>query len=76
MYCGPGNPQIVYHMEDQDRTARPLVETALEKYLGVNVTNTLKPTVHCQKAANKAMSALRLIHIAFSNINLFVYLFI
>ena len=46
---------------------KPLEETHNEKDLGVHASNTLKPTLHCSKAANKAMCALRLLRMAFGS---------
>ena len=46
---------------------KTLEETHKEKDLGVHVSNTLKPTLHCSKAANKAMCALRLFRMAFGS---------
>ena len=67
MHCGPSNPRITYYMKQEGRQLYPLAETTLEKDLGVHVSNTLKPTTHCQRAANKAMSALKLSRIAFDH---------
>ena len=40
----------------------------MEKDLGVYVTNSLKPTFNCSKAANKAMSALKLLRMTFGKL--------
>ena len=48
-----------------DGDLKQLETTECESTLGVYICNTLKPTAHCCKAANKAMSALRLLKIAF-----------
>ena len=40
-----------------------------EKDLGVLVTSSLKPTEHCLKAANRGMSALRLLRTSFNQLN-------
>ena len=69
MHCGSGNPKVDYVMTGTDGVARVLQETAAEKDLGVHITNTLKPTFHCQKAANKATSALRLLRLSFDRID-------
>ena len=68
MHCGASNPKIQYTMT-QDNVTKPLEETCQEKDLGVMVTNTLKPTLHCMKAGNKGMSALKLLQMAFGTIN-------
>ena len=69
MYCGPKNSKSEYYMVDEDGVMRKIEETCLEKDLGVYISNTLKPSLHCQKAANKGMSALRLIKMAFDRID-------
>ena len=70
MHCGSKNPESVYTLLQCDTNqAKSLDKTAMEKDLGVYVTNTFKPTTHCKKAANKAMSALKLLKIAFSKLN-------
>ena len=43
-------------------------ETVAEKDLGVHIVNSLKSTYHCEKAANKAMSALKLLRITFDRL--------
>lgn len=70
MHCGPKNPRTDYEMTQHDtRQPAPLSKTTFEKDLGVYVTNTLKPSMHCKKAANKAMSALKLLQMAFNHLN-------
>ena len=54
-------------MKQEGGQLYPLAETTLEKDLGVHVSNTLKPTTHCLRAANRAMSALKLSRIAFDH---------
>ena len=44
---------------------KKLEETEAERDLGVCISNTMKPTLHFRKAASKAMSALKLMRIAF-----------
>ena len=56
-------------MTDQDSIPRSIQETTLEKDLGVYMSNTLRASNHCQKAANKGMSALRLMKAAFTRID-------
>ena len=68
MHCGSSNARGLYDMR-QANDEIVLEETTLERDLGVNVSNTLKATKHCQVAANKAMSSLRLLRMAFSNLN-------
>ena len=52
-------------MKQADGQKMVLGKTEVEKDLGVHVANTLKPTTHCHRAANKGMSALKLMRIAF-----------
>ena len=52
-------------MKQQGKNQQLLSKTTVEKDLGIYVSNTLKPTAHRKKAANKAMSALKLLRIAF-----------
>jgi len=68
MHCGSSNAHNEYHMR-QANNEIVLEETTLERDLGVTVTNTLKATKHCHLAANKAMSSLRLLRMAFSSLN-------
>ena len=49
-----------YHMVDNG-ISRNLSVTSEEINLGVYVTNTLKPSTQCLKAANKAMAVLRMV---------------
>ena len=70
MHCGYSNPRRSYLMEQADGSERTLDETEVEKDFGVFIVNTLKPTTHCQRAANKAMSALKLLRISFESLNI------
>ena len=45
-----------------------LQTTDAERDLGVTITRDLKPTSHCQRAANRAMMALRLLKNAFDGL--------
>ena len=63
MHCGSGNPRMDYHMRGQ-----VLQTTDAERDLGVTVTSDLKPSTHCQRAANRAMMALRLLRNAFDSL--------
>ena len=69
MHCGANNPKDEYLMKTDGSTLVSLSETLVEKDLEVHVSNTLKLTTHCHKAANKAMSALRLLRTSFDNLN-------
>ena len=71
MHCGYSNPRRSYFVEQADGSERTLDETEVEKDLGVFIINTLKPTTHCQWAANKAMSALKLLRISFESLNMY-----
>ena len=62
MHCGSSNPKMDYHMKELK-----LQTTEDEKDLGVTVTSDLQPSVHCQRAANRAMVALRLLKSSFSS---------
>ena len=64
MHCGSANLELNYFM-DQNGEPYQLECTESEKDLGVHVSKSLKPTLHCHKAANRAMSALKLLRIAF-----------
>ena len=57
MYCGPSNPKRSYDMEALSGERENLEESCSEKDLGIHIVNSLKPTFHCKKAANKAMSS-------------------
>ena len=48
---------------------RLLRRRLLKKDLGAHMTDTLKPTIQCSKAANQAMSVLRLLRMAFGHLN-------
>ena len=60
MHLGRGNPQSIYHME-----GTVLKTTDVEKDLGVWMSETLKPSVQCKKAATKANQTLGQISRAF-----------
>jgi hypothetical protein len=64
MYFGNNNPKNQYHL---DGTSLEVITE--EKDLGVIVTDNLKPTKQCTKAASKAMNSLRLIKRAFTYID-------
>ena len=66
MHCGSSNLGHEYYMNTVAGDPMVLQKTLEEKDLGVHITSSLKPTVQCQKAANKAMSALRLLRSTFS----------
>ena len=69
MYCGNKNSKTEYYMTESDKTLKKVEETLLEKDLGVYISDTLKATSHCQKAASRGMSALRLMRLSFDQIN-------
>ena len=54
-------------MKQEGGQLHHLAETTLEEDLGVHVLNSLKPTTHCLRAANKTMSALKVSRIAFDH---------
>lgn len=60
MHLGQHNPENTYYMQGV-----ALNKTSSERDLGIIVTNTLKSTEHCQKAAKKGMAALRTLKSAF-----------
>ena len=64
------NMHIDYQVRGDNGQYSSLKETMDEKDLGINVTNTLKPTTHCQRAASKAMSALRLLRLSFDHLHI------
>ena len=70
MHCGATNPKTSYHMKMTDGQEKVIGQREVEKDLGVYIVNTLKPTTHCRRAANKTMSALKLLTIAFECLNL------
>ena len=57
VHCGKRNPRFTYNMKC-DGDLKQLETTECEMDLGVYICNTLKPTVHCCKAAYNTMSAL------------------
>ena len=69
MHLGATNTKEDYYMRDNHGQERKLEETVLEKDLGIYVSNTLKPTEHCHRAASKAMSALRILYNVFDSLN-------
>ena len=68
MHLSTKSLHINYQMTGNDGQPSTLKETSVEKHLGIHVSDTLKPTAHCQRAANKAMSALRLLRRAFDQL--------
>ena len=60
MHVGRGNPQNLYNMEGHQ-----LEFTEVERDIGVMVTNTLKPSAQCAKAARTAQAVLGQISRAF-----------
>ena len=68
MHLGTKNLHIDYQMMGVDGQPSTLEETSVEEDLGIHVADTLKPTAHCQRAANKAMSALRLLRRSFDRL--------
>ena len=63
MHCGSANPKTEYKMMGQK-----LQTTEVERDLGVAITSDLKPSTHCQRAANRAMVALRLLRASFDRL--------
>ena len=68
MHCGSSNPGHDYYMNIIAGDPMVLQKTLEEKDLEVSITSSLKPTVHCQKAASRAMSALRLLRSSFNSL--------
>ena len=68
MHVGHNNMRREYTMESEGVRVK-LQETLEEKDLGVWITNDLKPSTHCVKAAKKASQALRLLKVAFEEID-------
>ena len=60
--------QTTYTMEDHCIT-RTLQQIEEEKDLGVYTTSDLKSSTQCNKAANKAMSILRIVNRAFKRLD-------
>ena len=69
MHCGMLNSKTEYYMTSQEGT-RKIQETKLEKDLGAIVADNLKPASHCQKAASRGMTALRLMKASFDRIDI------
>ena len=71
MHVGHSNPCHDYTMRlpGGDVTEK-LAASKVERDLGVHVTDTLKATTHCQIAARKASSALRLLKMAFPTLKI------
>ena len=53
MHIGKNNPKFEYKMDNDT-----LDSTSIEKDIGVHITSDLKPTKHCEIAANKARAVL------------------
>ena len=68
MHCGTNNPRHNYSITQADDT-KLLQETCLERDLGVTIESSLKQTAHCEKAARKGMSALRLLKTSFNSVS-------
>jgi len=60
--------QDLENLERQPTYTLDLFTEIHGKDLGIHVASNLKPTTHCLKAANKAMSALRLLRTSFESI--------
>ena len=54
-----------YTMTDASDVQRSLVQVSQVRDLGVRLTNSLTPTLQCQKAANKAMQVMEMIRRSF-----------
>ena len=57
MHCGFDNPSYEYLMKDE-----VLIDTAEERYLGVTIHKSLKPSchiAHCVKKANQILGMIR-----------------
>ena len=63
MHCGSSNPKFKYKMHREE-----LQTTDTERDLGITITSDLKPSTHCQRAANKAMTALRVLRACFDRL--------
>ena len=57
MHVGSSNPGYNYNMEQPDGTLETLQASKMERYLGVQVADTMKAATHCQFAARKASAA-------------------
>ena len=68
MHCGASNSGHNYSIT-QNNATELLEETCLERDLGVLIDNSLKPTAHCEKAAQRGMSALRLLKTTFKSLS-------
>ena len=68
LHCGATNPEAAYSMKQADGHEKVLGKTEVERDLEIYIVNTLKPTTHCRRAANKAMSSLKLLRIAFEGL--------
>ena len=63
VHCGSSNPKFKYKMHGED-----LQTTDTERDLGITITSDLKPSTHCQRAANRAMAALRVLRGCFDRL--------
>ena len=63
MHCGSSNPKFKYKMHGED-----LQTTDTERDIGITITSDLKPSIHCQRAANKGMAALRVLRGCFDRL--------
>ena len=70
MHCGQSNPQVNYFMRQNGTEPKILSSTNQERDLGVIVSSNLKASCHCLAASKKAMTALRLLKMAFYNLDL------
>ena len=63
MHCGSSNPKTKYQMNGKE-----LQTTDAESDLGIKITSDLKPSSHCQRAASRAMAALRVLRSCFDRL--------
>ena len=71
MHLGKHNPNLNYSVPSPDGNTRlPLESTTHEKDLGVTVSNNLKPSLQCNKAAAKASSIYGMLKKSFHSRNL------
>ena len=53
MHCGIQNHHAIYYMKQPNGETKQLIETEVEKDLGVHVTKTLKPTLQLLKSSKQ-----------------------
>ena len=75
MHIGKGE-KADYYMTDDEGNKVKVEEVTEEKDLGVYISNDMKPTIQCRKAADKAKSVLAMVKRNFKNLDIDDFLII